>query len=451
MKQTKLSKTLINTYFWVFLISWSLLIGGSMFYSVKNYRQSVFDLALAQAKGNFLKDQAFRYWSTAHGGVYVPVAPGTPPNPHLSHVPYRDIQHPDGRQLTLMNPAYMLRQLHENYSFLSGTVEHITSLKLLRPENKADEWETKALKSFEYGVKESIELSEIKGQLYLRYMKPMITVEGCLKCHGHQGYKVGDIRGGVSVSINMKNLMVHYRNNKQKTQILHSGIYLFGLMGLFFYRSRMLKKIQQHLDLQQKIEQEKERFRTLADHSYALEIWLTPDQQIKYISPSCERITGYSKHDFTNDPDLLLSIIHPEDIDSFIIHHKLEQDSVELGKVKFRIVHKNGSIRWIEHVCHPVISQDGNNLGRRISHYDITQEEEIRQQNKKLIGELTDALEQVKHLKTLLPICSHCKKIRDDNGYWEQIDDYIAEHSDTEFSHGICPDCLDKYYPEFKD
>jgi hypothetical protein len=65
-----------------------------------------------------------------------------------------------------------------------------------------------------------------------------------------------------------------------------------------------------------------------------------------------------------------------------------------------------------------------------------------------LIRELQEALTMVKLLSGLLPICASCKKIRDDKGYWTQIESYIRDHSEAEFSHGICPDCLKKLYPE---
>ena len=66
-----------------------------------------------------------------------------------------------------------------------------------------------------------------------------------------------------------------------------------------------------------------------------------------------------------------------------------------------------------------------------------------------LVAELQQALSQVKTLSGLLPICAHCKKIRDDQGYWSQIEEYIRDHSEATFSHGICPECMKKLYPEF--
>jgi hypothetical protein len=68
--------------------------------------------------------------------------------------------------------------------------------------------------------------------------------------------------------------------------------------------------------------------------------------------------------------------------------------------------------------------------------------------NENLITDLKAAIEEIKTLKGILPICSYCKKIRDDTGYWNQIEKYIHDHSDAEFSHGICPECLKKHYPE---
>jgi len=70
-------------------------------------------------------------------------------------------------------------------------------------------------------------------------------------------------------------------------------------------------------------------------------------------------------------------------------------------------------------------------------------------EREKLVLELQEALAKVKLLSGFLPICCSCKKIRDDKGYWQQIESYISEHSNAEFSHGLCPECAKKLYPEF--
>lgn len=150
---------------------------------------------------SFQKDTVYRFWATSHGGVYVPVTEDTPPNPYLAHIPERDITTPLGKKLTLVNPAYMTRQVHTLGLKKYGLRGHITSLKPIRPENEPDRWEREALEAFDKGAKEACEIIPLSGRPYLRYMRPFITEQGCLKCHASQGYKLGDIRGGVSVSV----------------------------------------------------------------------------------------------------------------------------------------------------------------------------------------------------------------------------------------------------------
>ena len=92
----------------------------------------------------------------------------------------------------------MLRQMSEKYSDSYGIGVRITALKHFRKETAPDEWEKAAIRTFEGGIREVSEFTEIAGKPYLRLMRPMITKQECLKCHRIQGYKVGDIRGGVS-------------------------------------------------------------------------------------------------------------------------------------------------------------------------------------------------------------------------------------------------------------
>ncbi len=85
------------------------------------------------------------------------------------------------------------------------------------------------------------------------------------------------------------------------------------------------------------------------------------------------------------------------------------------------------------------------------SFLDITERKEAEEERARLIGELQEALAKVKTLSGLLPICASCKSIRDDQGYWQQIEAYIRDHSEAEFSHSVCPECAKKLYPEIFD
>ncbi|KJU87586.1 Signal transduction histidine kinase [Candidatus Magnetobacterium bavaricum] len=222
------------------VILWSIIVVISLGWNILNERHKTLELARNEAMANFNKDQALRFWAARHGGIYVPPDDRTPPNPALSHIPDRDIISNFGKKYTLMNPAYMLRQVMQEFGDLYGIKGRITSLKLLNPNNAPDEWEIKALMAFERGVKEVFEINDIKGIPYLRLMRPMIVGQPCLKCHEYQGYKVGDVRGGVGVSVPMT---PYYELEKMATITMllsHSGFWLLGLgaIALVFTRSK---------------------------------------------------------------------------------------------------------------------------------------------------------------------------------------------------------------------
>ena len=80
---------------------------------------------------------------------------------------------------------------------------------------------------------------------------------------------------------------------------------------------------------------------------------------------------------------------------------------------------------------------------------DITDAKRTEDEREQLIFQLQDALKEIRTLSGMLPICSSCKKIRDDHGYWKQVESYISDHSDVEFSHSICPECAKELYPDF--
>ncbi len=211
---------------------WSLLIAVLVLWGARQEIQTAREIARSQARSYFNKDQAFRFWSTSHGGVYVPTNERTPPNPYLAHILERDIETSSGRKLTLMNPAYMLRQMMEEYSDLYGVKGHITSLKPLRPENAPDEWERTAIAAFKRGKEEVFEFVKIDGAPFLRLMRPMIAKKGCLKCHGAQGYKEGDVRGGVGVSLSTAPLFAKARAGIINWSLTLGLVWLLGLCGI---------------------------------------------------------------------------------------------------------------------------------------------------------------------------------------------------------------------------
>jgi PAS domain S-box-containing protein len=106
----------------------------------------------------------------------------------------------------------------------------------------------------------------------------------------------------------------------------------------------------------------------------------------------------------------------------------------------------DGQPRWFSATKVPIVGRDGRPTGLVGISRDVTERMLAERDRERLIAELTDALTNVKTLRGLLPICSSCKKIRDDHGYWNQIESYIKTHSEADFTHGICPDCVVRLY-----
>ena len=210
----------------------TVVVSASTAWNVFNTWENARDLAAREARIHFNKDQAIRYWASRHGGVYVEVDPATPPNPGLAHVGERDLTTPSGRRLTLMNPAYMLRQVMGEYAQLYGVQGRITSLKPLNPANAADAWESGALRRFEAGEREVFEVADKDGAPHLRLMHAMVTEQSCLKCHGFQDYRVGDVRGGVGVAVPLEPYLALARENGRLVIGSHVGIWLLGLGGI---------------------------------------------------------------------------------------------------------------------------------------------------------------------------------------------------------------------------
>lgn len=102
----------------------------------------------------------------------------------------------------------------------------------------------------------------------------------------------------------------------------------------------------------------------------------------------------------------------------------------------------------VEVAASNVTSRSGAVAGRMASFVDITRRKEIEAEKDNLIGKLHDALRRIRTLRGIIPICAACKKIRDDQGIWNQIESYIRDHSDADFSHSICPECSKRLYPE---
>lgn len=248
----------INHLVIILILLWTVLAAASLWWNVSHQKEEILKIVLIQARLTFEKDLLYRRWASSQGGVYVGVSEGTPPNPYLT-VPDRDVKTSAGQTLTLMNPAYMTRQINEMAEKEHSFHGHITSLKPIRPGNSPDPWEKSALQAFERGVKEVTGIEKIGDEDHMRLMRPLVTEESCLKCHAKQGYKAGDIRGGISVSIAMAPYYDLLEAGRIRLSLIHGIVWLFFAV-LIVLGGKRLKTAQETLVFSEN------RFRELFDN-----------------------------------------------------------------------------------------------------------------------------------------------------------------------------------------
>lgn len=181
------------------MLAWATLVSFSFFWNYTNAKKEQERVAFLSAKSFFNHLVITRLWNARHGGLYAPITERTLPNPYLD-IPMRDIQVNDQLTLTKVNPAFMTRQISEIAMEQEGVQFHITSLNPIRPQNIPTKREDKFLKEFEQGVKEKGMFFTKGDTTFYFYMAPLKTSKSCLKCHDKQGYREGDIRGGISVT-----------------------------------------------------------------------------------------------------------------------------------------------------------------------------------------------------------------------------------------------------------
>jgi PAS domain S-box-containing protein len=188
-----------------------------------------------------------------------------------------------------------------------------------------------------------------------------------------------------------------------------------------------------------------EKFRAIFENNSSALAIIERDTTIFMVNDAYCQMSGYTKEEVIGMS--WTQQISPEDLERLKEYNRrrlINPDDAP-DKYEFKFYKKSGEIR------HGLMFVSLLQSSRQIitSFVDITDRINAEEEREKIINELKTALADVKTLSGLLPICSSCKKIRDDNGYWQQVEGYIQKHSDAIFTHGVCPDCMVKLYPEY--
>ncbi|OFX20202.1 MAG: hypothetical protein A2033_19300 [Bacteroidetes bacterium GWA2_31_9] len=242
-------------YYKLLYLLWGLFIAVAFFINVSEHQENIEEIALSKGRTLFNQILVTRQWNSKNGGVYIPISDSIQPNPYLD-VPEKNIVSSDNIHYTLINPAYMTRLISEIANRQNEEKFHITSLKPLNPNNKADIWEEIALKSFENGELEAFIKADSGVESIYRYMAPLKVENSCMRCHSKQGYRIGDIRGGISISFNTKQFDLIAFKHVREEIIFYLIFGLLGFILLLVIDRLMVKNIRELNSKQKQLEQE---------------------------------------------------------------------------------------------------------------------------------------------------------------------------------------------------
>ncbi len=355
---------------------WILAICLSLAWNWHKAEESAVMFAGSEARASYEKDLVYRRWAAIQGGVYVPPSETTPPNTYLSHIPDRDITTVNGKKLTLVNPAYMTRQVHMMGKEQYGIQSKITSLKPLNPINAPDTWEAAALKKLETGSREIV-TRESDGEI-LRLIRPLVTEKPCLRCHASQGYKEGDIRGGISVSVPFSPYATAAKGQQRQLLFAHLLICILGLLGLREGNSLLRAS-------EARIAKGYERYRSVL-HA-AMDGFLLIDMQGRLLEANqtyCQ-MSGYSVEEL-----LTMKVADLESNEGAEAVAARIRNIAAAGSSRYESKHrrKNGSIMDVEISAQHRSSEDEQLI---VFLRDITEKKQAEEENRRLTLQLHQA------------------------------------------------------------
>lgn len=281
-----------------------------------------------------------------------------------------------------------------------------------------------------------------------------------MKCHAKQGYEKGDIRGGISVTL------PYFSQDIGSILIFNYGI--AALLGIFLiaFGGRKLERQQQELirtnqSLKGEIENLELAENTLSQQRYLLQELLDSIpcpifyKDINTVFLGCNKSFA-NIHGMTSSEIIGKTVYDLSSQESADKYHEKDTNLLNDPEINVQIyehtVDDSKGNQYIVQFNKSTITTIDGSLGGLVGIiFDITDRKKSEEEKERLIQELQTTLTEIKTLKGIIPICMHCKGIRDDKGSWNKLEKFITEHSEAQFSHGICEECLNKYYPEEED
>jgi PAS domain S-box-containing protein len=370
----KQQSTRVGFYSVVLGICWTCTVIVSLGWSFHLQKQEAREIALNVARAYIQSDNSYRRWNALQGGIYIP-ADNKQKHKLPADVPEQEIITSSGKRLILAAHVQVMEEVYEITGQNYMARGELKSLNPISMRGKADEWQTAALKALERGEKEFGEVTTMNGEKHFSLMQPFVIEKFCLKCHANDGYKVGDVRGGITICIPLSKFGIE---NQQQLQMLKWGHLLWWFLGIFGIvisylgmRGRIIERQRAEIALDKLSRQQEQILTAAGEGIYGVD----KKGMTSFVNPAAakmlgwepEELIGRSQH-YTIHHTRVDGTPYPEEecpITATIYDGQIHRGTDE---VYFR---KDGSSFPVDYISTPVVEK-GEILGAVITFEDIS-------------------------------------------------------------------------------
>lgn len=332
----------MTVYIVALIVAWSLILTAIFLWNIHRDWQQTLRTARMEAKSFLQKDILYRDWNARNGGVFV-LELDTLALPPFFSVPELTLQSVTGEKLTKINPdrmvwdAYRLQNKNINIRKYSGASEIKESRYL------PDMWEKKALTLFARQKEDEYsEIFETDGVFTLRLMVPLIVNHNSIRYYGSTGFKLGDLWGGMSVTLPLKSYLSAYASYRQLYGLSHLLLWLLGIAGIFLGYLQVAKKVKDRDQAFRRLGESEGKFRELAEQSPNM-IFINKDGKVVYANKRCQEIMGYSLREIYEPNFDFTQLVAPESRELVLQNFKRHLKGEEISPYEYSLITKNGT------------------------------------------------------------------------------------------------------------
>lgn len=357
-------------------VVWTLAVGASFVSSSKTEARHREATSLGYGLSLIEKDLLYHKWVALQGGIYVPVSQKVTPNPYLN-VPERDIETPSGKKLTLVNPCFMARLLHDLAVHEGETPSHFTSLRTTHPASAPDPWEKKALEHLQANPEAAYykDVTESPQGETLQLMVPVRVEEACLRCHTDPEEILGSVRGGIRVQVSLEGPRTLHRSTSFDALRDHLLVWLLGSAAIGFASFLMYQRIRERETLLKTISRAEKFWKSVLENLQDPLIVLDRDLRVRLINPAAARLAEVKPEEAVGRPcrevfchwHLHSSLCERCDVQGILENHvgRCVQVEIQLADTSSRFFYVQAG----------PLQENGNDVGGVIQSFrEITQE-----------------------------------------------------------------------------